>query len=508
MPLCCTMIKGNRHSTLCEILFSIILVSQCAHGQTKHWSIDDTKRSTISNLLQTSKLPSTAGAVVGIARRGHLEFFRAFGSASRDKPSLITPQSVFYVASNAKQFTATAISILAQREKLQLEDDIRKWLPEFPTVSPAITIRDLIHHTSGIRDYGQLRFMRGETFHQHFDNRATIALLARQQGVNFPAASRFAYCNSNYVVLAEIVERVSGQSLKDFSTRHIFSPLAMSNTQWMAAAPIREESASFVFAESGEPRRVPVRFDGYGDGNLWTTVPDIARWDGAFYRQDSLGAATRALLQQGKLADGQSIAYGFGLVRGEHLGLTTWSHGGALFGYRSSILRIPACEMCVVVLSNASSIDAESLSLKIADIAIGLPPSSEVKESNVPSSPPGDIRRHKSELETLGPKASRKASWPHRYAGRFYSNELDTYWDISIEEGNLTTERCGYKLIFAMEEDYRFHHALFDLVFHDRKAVGGQGEHHGHTRQDAFTVHSPTASGIRFERVAARKSPG
>lgn len=459
-----------------------MLLTQSVSGQAKPWRIGDSQQRAIARLFDRWNDPDSPGAVVGVIKRGELVHCEAFGSEDPNTQRPLTKNSVFYLASNSKQFTAAAIAILASQNRLSLDDDVRKWIPELAKVTPPIKISDLVHHSSGVRDYGIMRFMRNETFNQQFGNQQTIELLARQQGVNFAAGAQYAYSNSNYVLLSEVVTRASKQSLKQFSREAIFSPLGMSGAQWLPAKNIREKVASFVVNETSKDyKRVTVEFDGHGDGNLWAAVSDLARWDGAFYRTDNLGATTRSMLQQGKLSNGKPIPYGFGLSRSEWMGLTTWSHGGAMFGYRSSILRIPDQDICVVVLANASDVDAESLSQSVARIALRLAiaPREPDKTPSV-----AQVARTSTDLEIT------------KYAGRFYSRELDTHWDLVIENGKLSTELCNFELCFETIAKGQFKHDLFHIAFvESHRAID--------KRHNTFLVHCDSAVGIRFERVAS-----
>ena len=359
------------------LVFLLMVAANAAHAEEDAWSLDDGKKRSVDALFAEWDTEDSPGAAIGISRRGTLIFAREYGCANLDHLVPIRPDSVFYMASTSKQFTAAAIAILSLDGTIDLDDSIRKWLPEFPDSASNITIRHLIHHTSGIRDYGQLMFMQGRTFNQYFDNDGTVKLLSRQKAGNFPPGTQFRYCNSNYVLLAEIVERASGKTCEAFTHKRIFLPLGMNRTRWgrLPRQVVRKKVLSYLqIGDSPELFRFDVNFSGYGDGNLWTTVEDMARWDRNFY-EPAVGGGdlVRLLLTKGRLLNGASLDYAFGLSHGMHKGLPSISHGGQLFGYGSEVLRFPGRGLCVIVFTNLRSIDVSENAKQIADIVLDLP---------------------------------------------------------------------------------------------------------------------------------------
>jgi len=311
------------------------------------------------------------GCAVGVVRDGEVLFTAGYGSANLDYNIPITSESVFYIASTSKQFTAASIALLALRGKLSLDDDIQEYVPEIPEYDHEITIRNLVHHTSGLRDYLTLRGLAGESFEDFFDNQWGIDLLSRQRALNFEPGTEFLYSNSGYMVLAEIVKRVSGQSMQEFGQENLFGPLGMGATQWGGDRQkvIPNRVISYDKRDQGDFRRWVKNFHAMGDGNLLTTVEDILKWDQMFY--DS-SAAWRPLVTQvltpGVLDNGEELDYAFGLMHGEYRGYRTVSHGGGFLGFRTELMRFPEQHFSAVALCNFGSASPGTYVQKLVDI--------------------------------------------------------------------------------------------------------------------------------------------
>jgi len=167
--------------------------------------------------------PDSPGCSIGVIKDGKLVYKRGYGSANLDYSVPLTSDSVFYIASTSKQFTAASILLLVRSGKISLDDDIRKYFPELPRYEAPVTVNHLIHHTSGVRDYLELMGMAGRKMDEPFGNEEAVELIARQKGLNFKPGEKFSYSNSNYVLMAEIVRRASGKSLREFVDENIFA---------------------------------------------------------------------------------------------------------------------------------------------------------------------------------------------------------------------------------------------------------------------------------------------
>ena len=265
----------------------------------------------------------------------------------------LSPGSVFYIASTSKQFTAASIAMLSLSGKVSLDSSIREYIPEMPDYAENITVKNLLHHTSGIRDYFWVFTLKGWTEKEYFNNTMAVDLITRQKGVLFPPGERYAYSNSNYVLLAEIVKRTSGKTLNEYSRENIFKPLGMNNTHFddNYETIVKNRVSSYGYDSNKKYFRYLKAFDAVGDGNLLTTVNDLFKW-GQNFKDHKLGGKefTDLLLTRGKLNNGKELDYAFGLMLGTYRGLNIISHrGGGLKGFKTDFIRFPEQDFSVAV---------------------------------------------------------------------------------------------------------------------------------------------------------------
>lgn len=317
---------------------------------------------------------TTPGCAVAVSLNGALDYARGYGVAELEHEVPITPRSIFAVASIAKQFTAFSIGLLAQESKLSFDDDIRKYLPEMPDYGRTITIAQLIHHTSGLRDQGHLLNLAGWRGGDVYTEDDVLGVVTRQRRLNFEPGSEIVYGNSGYTLLGLIVRRVSGQSLRAFAEARIFKPLGMVDTHFSddhnEVVPRRARGYS-ARAGSGWRRHVP-NIDHYGSNGLFTTVGDLLRWQQNLIDGRVGGPALVAWMQtSGRLNNGLGIAYGGGLRLGDHRGLRTVSHDGVDGGYRADAVLFPEQRLAVVALCNGATIVPTDLTRRVADIYLG-----------------------------------------------------------------------------------------------------------------------------------------
>ncbi len=213
------------------VLVPALIATPVVDGAAAQADADSLAAQTDQVFAQWDK-PDSPGCVCAVMRAGEVVYSRAFGMANLELNVPLTPQSVFDVASVSKQFTAASIALLALKGRLSLDDDIRKYVPEMTDFGDTIRIRHLVHHTSGIRHIGGLKYVSGRTSRDYDNNARLLALLSRQRKLNSRPGENFRYTNSGYIVLAEIVKRVSGKSLREFAEENIFGPLGMANTQF------------------------------------------------------------------------------------------------------------------------------------------------------------------------------------------------------------------------------------------------------------------------------------
>ena len=378
--------------------------------------------------------PDSPGTALGIVKDGRLIYARGYGMANLEYDIPITPQSVFRTGSVGKMFTAMCIAILAESGRLSLDDNIRKHLPEIPEYERPITIRNLVHHTSGLRDYLTLQGLAGRVNDYYFTTEEGIALLARQKGLDFLPGEKYQYSNSGYFLLGEIAARVSGMPLSEFMQREIFDRLGMKHTHLHDDRNrIVPNRATGYAPRDGGYRIAITQLEIVGDGSVFTTVEDFLLWDRNFY-DNRLGRGLPDLIETvltpGLANDGTNTEYAFGLGIDTYRGLRRVAHGGSYMGYRADYTQFPDQRFSVITHANLSTFRPSSLAEKIADIYLadhftGPAPSKEPRTRR-------DRRDRKPRAIRLDP------STRALYAGDYYSEELDVTARIRIEGRSLT----------------------------------------------------------------------
>ena len=330
---------------------------------------NDTARR-IDGLFERWDKPDSPGASLSVVRNGEIVYQKGYGSANLEYDVPIKADTVFHVASVSKQFTAMAIVLLEQDGKLSIDDDVRKYLAELPDYKQRITIRQLLQHTSGIRDQWQTLAIAGWRLDDVITQKQILRMLFRQKELNFEPETAHLYSNGGYTLLAEIVARVSGKPFPEFCDERIFKPLGMSRTHFHDdhRRIVRDRAASFEPFGAGY-RAAPLNYANVGATSLFTTAPDLARWLDNF-RAPKVGdaKAIARLQEQAKLANGETIAYALGVSIGQYRGLRTVSHSGGDAGYRSHVVWFPEHQLGVAVLSNLGSFNPGGLANQVAAV--------------------------------------------------------------------------------------------------------------------------------------------
>lgn len=317
---------------------------------------------------------NSPGCAIGVYSNGEILYKKGYGIANLDYNIKISPETVFDIGSVSKQFTAACIVILENEGKLSLEDDIRKYIPEIPEFEEGkITIRNLLHHTSGLRDYITLMYLSGISFDDYFTEQMGLDILARQKELNFIPGSEYLYSNSGYLALAIIVRRVSGESIGTFAQKKIFDPLEMKNTFiYEDGAKVIKNRAIGYSKEGNDYKRVHhFDFAVGGDGQVYTTVEDFFKWSENF-KSSKLGNSSflNKMLTKGILSNGDTIDYALGLTHGVYKNRNTISHGGAWGAFRAYYLQFPEDDLAVAVMSNFGSMNTGKKARQIADLIL------------------------------------------------------------------------------------------------------------------------------------------
>jgi len=325
----------------------------------------------VDKLFEKMDRTISPGCAVAAMRDGKILYQRGYGMADLDHNVPITADTVFHVASMSKQFTAAAIVMLAQERKLSLDDEVRKYVPELPDFGAPVTLRQLVHHTSGLRDQWELLGLAGWRYSPDLiTDDDVLSIMSRQKDLNFPPGSKHMYSNTGYTLLAQVVKRVSGQSFREFTTSRIFQPLGMRNTHFRDDHAEIVKNITYGYAPAKDTFRISItNFDTVGATSLLTTVEDLALWDENFYNPRVGGPEMiRQMLERGKLNDGEQLDYAFGLVIGKHRGLATVDHAGGDAGYRSDMIRFPDQHFTAVCLCNRADSNPSELTLQVAEI--------------------------------------------------------------------------------------------------------------------------------------------
>jgi len=325
----------------------------------------------VDKLFEKMDRTISPGCAVAAMRDGKILYQRGYGMADLDHNVPITAETVFHVASMSKQFTAAAIVMLAQERKLSLDDEVRKYVPELPDFGAPVTLRQLVYHTSGLRDQWELLGLAGWRYSLDLiTDDDVLSIMSRQKDLNFPPGSKHMYSNTGYTLLAQVVKRASGQSFREFTTSRIFQPLGMRNTHFRDDHAEIVKNMAYGYVPAKDTFRISItNFDTVGATSLLTTIEDLALWDENFYNPRVGGPEMiRQMLERGKLSDGEPLDYAFGLVIGKHRGLATVDHAGGDAGYRSDMIRFPDQHFTAVCLCNRADSNPSELTLQVAEI--------------------------------------------------------------------------------------------------------------------------------------------
>ena len=369
------------------------------------------------------------GCAVGIDRPGAPRFTRAFGSADLEYDLPNRPETIFEAGSVSKQFTAAATVLLALDGKLDLSDDVRKYVPELPDYGHKITIRHLLNHTSGLRDWGEVAGLAGwprETRVHTHDH--VLDILTRQRALNYPPGDRYSYTNSGYNLLAIIVSRVSGQSFATFSHERLFKPLGLTSTQWRDDFRRLVKGRAQAYAFSNRQWALEMPFENvHGNGGLLTTVGDLLTWTAMLDRPTpAWKPMVDSLHVRGILTKGDTITYARGLVVSSYRGVPMVDHSGATAGYRAELGRFPGKGVAIAVLCNAATATPVGYASQLADSLLGSALGPAVA---TPQRPRADT--------AMAVRPEDLAA----YTGTYYSPDAETTLEISVANGALSLFR-------------------------------------------------------------------
>lgn len=425
-----------------RVVLALAVTAQSALGQVPF----DSAARWIDSIFVPYAVAGLPGCAVGVTRDGSLAFSKAYGMADMAVGQRLDADTRFYIASLSKQFTAMSIVLLAQDHRLSLDDSVRRWIPELPSFGPGktITLRQLLNHTSGLRDYMTLLAVSGWPTDGELTEREFLDLMRRQRTLNFSPGDEFLYSNTGYALLSIVVKRASGQSLRDFAAARIFTPLGMTETEFRDdhTQPIAHTARSYVATASGYRESEP-RLDVVGDAGVYSTVRDLAKWDANFADPVVGGREAITLMTEpARLNDGEKVPYGFALALGEMRGMKTIAHNGSYGGYRTTMLRFPEVNVGVITLCNTSTAPP-TLAEQVGSLVLGVVPRRTVA-APFPARPAftpylsGAIAP--SPIDTAG-EARRRNDQLAQLAGSYYSDELDLPVTLVARDGALFLRR-------------------------------------------------------------------
>ena len=394
--------------------------------------------------------PASPGAALAVTKDGETVYTQGYGTANLEYDIPITPATIFDIASVSKQFAAFAIATLAHEGKLSLDDDIRTHLPDVPDFGNTITIRHLLHHTSGLRDWVQSLVIAGVAMEDVISFKHILKMARHQKALNFKPGEAYLYSNTGYNLLAEIVETATGNSFREWTDTNIFKPLAMTNSHFHDDHQIvlKNRAYSYQAVENGAFKHAVNNTTALGSSSLFSTVEDLAKWILNF-DDTQIGEQTvlDQMHQRGVLNNGEQISYALGLNIGEYRGLKTVGHSGSWRGFRSHLIRFPEQKFGVVILCNLDTFNPLRLTEKVADLYLAdvLAP---VEETSEPEKAAASAEDTKSETLTPAQLAE--------FEGDYYTEELDTTYSIRVHENQLVAQHIRHDDILLTHTDDHF----------------------------------------------------
>ena len=427
------------------------------------------------------------GCAAGVFQNGTVTFARGYGFADLNHDVPITATTRFTTGSVSKQFTAASIALLAQSGRISLDDDVRTYVPELPAYQAPVTIRHLVHHTSGVRDFWELVNLAGWRPDDGYTSDDMLNLAAHQRGLNFAPGSQYRYSNTGYLLLGVVIKRVTGQTLRVFADSAIFKPLGMRETMFLDDHTEIVPRRAPAYSPSGAGWRIDVwNNDIVGQGGIVTSLADLQKWDENFYDARVGGKELIAQLQTpGRISGSGPMSYGFGVTVESYRGLRLVQHTGSTGGYRAAIYRFPDAHTSVAMLCNASTANTGRLALEMADAVLA-------GRFTAPVAPAATGGRGAPLPGAAHPAPQREAA-----LGRFRSEELlGAVWEIAAGDApdRITIQRArGRPEVFSEEGKWLSYSSRGLVLVFDTPVSG---------KAPGFVVNGNRVSGLRFERVS------
>lgn len=439
----------------------------------------------------------TPGVAVAVVKNGEVVFKKAYGMANLEHNIPINTNTVFDLASVSKQFTAFTICLLESEGKLSLEDKVIKYIPELPDYAKSIKIKHLISHTSGLRDHGALASMAGFFITDLMHTNQILKMMYRQKGLETPPGTAYKYCNSSYVLLTEIVKRVTGKTFSEYTFEKIFKPLGMSST-WFAdnhQLVLKNRAASYE-KDNDHYFHIPSLNAAPGPSGLLTTVDDLVKWALNFEnpivgnrkmlkRFDEISTFDNGQKVFVRMDEGDSIFYAKGQFVATYTGTPRIGHGGHTAGFRTFFGRFPQHRITVIQLSNDEHNEALGGRYDIASFYIKALQANK-KTTTAASSQIANIKKEAKFSNDLS-----------IYVGKYYSEELEASYKLVLKDGKLVMQHSRLAdIVLNQIEENKFSGSgpntfFFTVVLNKNK--------HGEITE--FDMTNWGAKDIRFEKI-------
>lgn len=423
------MIRFRRFVVVATIL---ALAVSCTRDDDPHAGVETgDDLAVVDAMFAHWDVPGSPGCAVAVSQDGTLVYSRGYGYANLDYDIPITPQTVFDVASVTKQFVAASLSVMALEGELSFDDNVRKWLPELPEYETPVTLWHMVYHTSGLRDYLNLFPLAGRGEYYPISHDQILEMTSRQRALIFPSGDRYRYSNTAYMLLAMVVERISGKSLGEYVQERFFEPLGMKGSlmydDYERIIPRR--AIGYDRDDDGQVRMVHnFNFDVPGDGQMYTTVEDLLRWDNYLHGEEK-PAYYSIIMLEGTLNNGVRTKRAKGLFLDEYRGLRTVHHTGSSWGFQTVVKRFVDSGLAIAIACNDNNSSPRSMAWQIADHYLADQLASEHDDEE----PAGDPQ-----VADMSPEAPTLTSDQlAEFAGSFFSPELDATYRFLVEDEGL-----------------------------------------------------------------------
>ncbi|MAJ29248.1 hypothetical protein CBD41_07490 [bacterium TMED181] len=408
----------------------------------------------VDQIVQQIVSPDQPGCTIAAFKNGQLAFAKGYGLANLDHDIPNSPETVFRIASVSKHVTAACMLLLEDDDLVDLDADIREYLPKLPDYGHKITIRHLLHHTSGLREYSYLMMMCDIDDSDNWEKEDALDMIFRQRGLDFIPGEKYSYCNSGYFLCSIICERVTGKSLREFADLKIFKPLKMLHTHFHdeSTEVVKKRANGYSPDEAGKYHLDETGLDQVGDGGIYTTIADFGIWTSALIQDTWKPGLLKRMLSKFTLnglpsQPGEELTYRFGIDESSYRSYRTLSHGGAWVGYRSQMWILPDEGWVFLCFANRSDFNPRRVLRQVSEVIAAdlFEDATEMTRENW---------RGRNRVEENAPEY-RSNENPNDFIGLYYSEELQVTWLLQNRSGELTMVNWGDDYPLKLTKDDR-----------------------------------------------------